>query len=60
MQATNVRKIKEAIYDQAMRGRRQVHAAGHQRVVDVKREKGQLKAKLLNGIWIAVDAVTID
>jgi hypothetical protein len=61
MESTNVRKIKEAIDDQTYHGRRQVWVNNHERIVDAKTVKGQLKARLLNGWhWVNVDTVHID
>ena len=59
MQSTNVRKIKDAIQDQAYRGRRTVSIdAG--RVIDVRTRHGVLQAKTLGGKWYSVESVTVN
>jgi len=57
--STNVRQIKAAIHQQAMRGTRRVNVS-QGRVINAKTVKGQLKAKLINGEWVNVNSVSID
>lgn len=61
METTNVRKINNAVYQQAIRGRRQVKTSEGLRVIKARTVKGQLQVKLLgSGAWISVESVTIE
>lgn len=56
---TNVREINAAIWQQAMKGTRNVRTIEGFRVVRARTVKGQLQAKLLDGKWVNVEYVTI-
>jgi hypothetical protein len=61
MQSKNVRQIKEAISQQAMRGTRRVSLDDGYRVIDAKTVRGQLMAKILGtGKWQAVSHINVD
>ena len=62
MKTANVRKINEAVLQQAMRGTCHVRTNAGTRVVRAKTVKGQLRVKLLDadGTWVNVETVNID
>jgi hypothetical protein len=59
MQSKNVREVKQAISQQAMKGTRRVNV-DQGRVIDAKTVKGQLKVRLIGGSWTNADHVNID
>jgi hypothetical protein len=61
MQSTNVRQIKQAISQQAMKGTRRVCLDSGYRVIDARSVKGQLHVRVLGlGKWQPVSYVNID
>jgi hypothetical protein len=61
LQSKNVREIKEAISQQAMRGTRRVSLDEGYRVINAKTVKGQLMAKVLStGKWQPVSHINIE
>ena len=62
MKTANVRKINEAVLEQAMRGTRTVRTNAGTRVIRAKTVKGQLRVKLLDadGTWVNVETVNVD